>query len=79
MLSAAYLLSMFRRVALGTITNSALTEIEDVNARELLAIISLAVFVIWIGLYPMPFIDLMHVSVEHLLQQATRVQGAVPY
>ncbi len=79
MLSAAYLLSMFRRVALGTITNSALTEIEDVNARELLAIISLAVFVIWIGLYPMPFIDLMHVSVEHLLQQASRVQGAVPY
>jgi len=74
MLSAAYLLSMFKNVALGTVTNTNLTNIEDVNARELLAIISLAFFVIWIGLYPSPFLNLMHVSVEHLLLQA----GSMP-
>ena len=78
MLSAAYLLSMFKRVALGQITNTKLVAIEDVNARELLAIISLAVFVIWIGLYPGPFINLMHVSVEHLLQQTEQVRVVVP-
>jgi NADH-quinone oxidoreductase subunit M len=65
---------MFKRVALGSLTHSRLAAIEDVNARELLAIVALAIFVIWIGLYPSPFINLMHVSVEHLLQQ---VEGGV--
>jgi len=77
MLSAAYLLSMFKRVALGAVTNINLSHIEDVNARELVAIVSLAIFVIWVGLYPLPFLNLMHVSVEHLLQQAEGVQGGL--
>jgi NADH-quinone oxidoreductase subunit M len=71
MLSAAYLLSMFRRVALGRVNNKLQLEIWDLDGREIVAILSLAVFVIWIGFYPGPFLGLMHVSVEHLLEQAT--------
>ena len=75
MLSAAYLLGMFKSVALGAVSNIKLSHIEDVNARELVAIVSLAIFVIWIGFHPMPFLNLMHVSVEHLLQQVEGAQG----
>jgi len=70
-LSAAYLLSMFRQVALGQVTNKRLFDTWDLDSREIVAILSLAIFVIWIGFYPTPFLGLMHVSVEHLLQQAT--------
>jgi NADH-quinone oxidoreductase subunit M len=69
LLSAGYLLSMFKRVALGKVTNQTLMKSWDLDARELVAVISLAIFVIWIGFYPMPFLELMHASVDHLLQQ----------
>ena len=44
-------------------------KIRDVNARELAAILPLAVFVLWVGLYPKPFLDIIDASVEHLLAQ----------
>jgi NADH-quinone oxidoreductase subunit M len=40
-----------------------------VNARELAAILPLAVFVLWVGLYPKPFLDIIDASVKHLLAQ----------
>ena len=69
LLSAAYLLSMFKRIALGKVTNNQLLCCWDLDARELVAALSLALFVIWIGFYPMPFLELMHASVDHLLHQ----------
>ncbi len=74
MLSAAYLLSMFKRVALGEITNSKLRDLKDINPREFTAIIPLAIFVIWIGFYPSPFLKIMHSSVENLLQQTSQTR-----
>ncbi|HJO88571.1 MAG TPA: NADH-quinone oxidoreductase subunit M, partial [Alphaproteobacteria bacterium] len=71
-LSAAYLLGMFRKVALGPPVYEKGEAMWDMNGRELVAAIPLAVFVFWVGFYPQPFLDVMHVSVEHLLEQ---VQG----
>jgi len=68
-LSAAYLLSMFKRVALGEPEGEHLKEIWDIDGRELTAILVLVVFIFWVGLYPSPFLNIMHVSVEHLLHQ----------
>lgn len=69
LLAAAYLLGMFRRVALGPASVGRRYEIWDVNRREMAAILPLVVFVFWVGLYPKPFLNIVHVSVEHLLQQ----------
>ena len=69
MLAAAYLLGMYRRVALGPAVHE---DLWDVNPRELAAILPLALFVFWVGLYPKPFLDILHVSVEHLLAQVGR-------
>jgi NADH-quinone oxidoreductase subunit M len=69
MLGAAYLLGMYGKVALGPASVGARFAIRDVNARELAAILPLAVFVLWVGLYPKPFLGVMDASVKNLLAQ----------
>lgn len=74
MLGAAYLLGMFNKVALGEITNSHIREAWDINGREIVAMLALVIFVFWIGLYPAHFLDIMHSSANHLLEQMRAVQ-----
>ncbi|MGK9262234.1 NADH-quinone oxidoreductase subunit M [Sinorhizobium meliloti] len=69
LLSAAYLLGMYGKVALGPPNLSARYKINDVNGRELAAILPLAVFVLWVGLYPRPFLGIIDASVRNLLVQ----------
>ena len=68
-LSAAYMLGFYRQVALGPAIAMGGRGMWDINAREMVGILPLVVFVFWVGLYPKPFIDILHVSVEHLLAQ----------
>ena len=68
-LSAAYMLGFYRQVALGPVVAMGGRGMWDINAREMAGILPLVVFVFWVGLYPKPFIDILHVSVEHLLAQ----------
>lgn len=72
MLGAAYLLGLFRRLALGPAVEIRGQRLWDINGRELTAVLPLAVLVFWIGLYPKPFLNMLHVSVTHLL---TQMQG----
>lgn len=75
LLGAAYLLGMYRKVALGPARVGARFKIHDVNARELAAILPLAVLVLWVGLYPKPFLAVIDASVKHLLVQVHRTGG----
>ena len=68
-LSAVYMLGFYRQVALGPAIAMGGRGMWDINAREMAGILPLVVFVFWAGLYPKPFIDILHVSVEHLLAQ----------
>ncbi|RUM20544.1 NADH-quinone oxidoreductase subunit M [Rhizobium vallis] len=67
LLAAAYLLGMYGKVALGPASAGARLKIRDVSAREMAAILPLAVFVLWVGLYPKPFLNIIDASVKHLL------------
>ncbi|MDX0802432.1 NADH-quinone oxidoreductase subunit M [Sinorhizobium medicae] len=69
LLSAAYLLGMYGKVALGPPSVSAKYKIHDVNGREMAAILPLAIFVLWVGLYPRPFLGIIDASVRNLLVQ----------
>ena len=71
MLGAAYTLWMIKRVIFGVVKRQEVTELKDIQIRESLFLTFLAVFVLLIGLWPAPLLDVMHVSVEHLVQQAT--------
>ncbi len=65
---AAYTLWMFKRVYLGPVGNHHVKDLLDINAREFLVMALLAVAVLYMGIYPKPFTDVMDASVAQLLQ-----------
>ncbi|MBN3857369.1 MULTISPECIES: NADH-quinone oxidoreductase subunit M [unclassified Paraburkholderia] len=66
-LGAAYTLWMYKRVYFGAISNDHVRELKDINCREYGILVVLALFTLFMGIYPKPFTDVMHVSVENLL------------
>ncbi len=64
---AAYTLWMYKRVIFGAITNHHVEELSDINGREILIMTILAIFVLGMGLYPLPFSEILHASVNDLL------------
>ena len=70
-LGAAYSLWMVKRVVFGDIANDNVRQLEDVNGREFVILASLAVMVLFFGLYPAPLIDVMHASIDNLLAHVT--------
>jgi len=65
---AAYTLWMFKRVYLGPVANDDVKALTDINAREFLMLGLLAVAVLYMGIYPKPFTDVMDTSVAELLK-----------
>lgn len=65
---AAYTLWMVKRVYFGPVANDDVKALTDLNGREFLMMAALAVAVLWMGVYPKPFTDTMHVSVTELLK-----------
>ncbi|MES2583867.1 MAG: NADH-quinone oxidoreductase subunit M [Pseudomonadota bacterium] len=65
---AAYTLWMFKRVYLGPVVNDDVKALKDIDAREFLMLALLAAAVLWMGVYPKPFTDVMDVSVAQLLK-----------
>jgi len=65
---AAYTLWMVKRVYFGPVANDHVKELADINTREFAMLALLAIAVLWMGLYPKPFTDSMHVSVTELLK-----------
>jgi NADH-quinone oxidoreductase subunit M len=71
-LGAAYSLWMYKRVIFGEIANEHVRTLTDIDAREFLVLALLAAAVLWMGVYPKPFTDLMHTSVNDLLQHVAQ-------
>ena len=65
---AAYTLWMFKRVYLGPVTNDDVKGLTDINSREFLMLGLLAAAVLYMGIYPKPFTDVMNASVADLLR-----------
>ncbi len=77
-LGAAYMLWLYRRVIFGELKKENLKTITDLNMREIGFFAPLVVLALFMGIYPKPFLDVLHVSVENLVQQtqAARMGGA---
>jgi len=69
---AAYTLWMFKRVYLGPVANDDVKGLEDINSREFLMLALLAIAVLWMGVYPKPFTDVMDSSVTELLRHVAQ-------
>ena len=69
---AAYTLWMVKRVYFGAVANTNVRELLDLNKREFVMLALLALAVLWMGLYPKPFTDVMQQSVVNLLQHVAQ-------
>ncbi len=67
-LGAGYTLWMVKRVIFGEVANEQVAALTDINKREFWMLGSLAVFVLLLGLWPDLLADVMHASVENLVQ-----------
>ena len=65
---AAYTLWMYKRVMFGAIGNDKVAKLEDINNREFAFLAILAACTLIMGIYPMPITEVMHASVNDLLQ-----------
>jgi NADH-quinone oxidoreductase subunit M len=69
---AAYTLWMYKRVIFGKIANANVAALKDISAREKWILAILALTVLGMGLYPLPFSDVLHTSVNDLLVHVAR-------
>ncbi len=67
-LAASYSLWMYKRVIFGDVANDHVKELTDIGGREFIILAVLALCTLWMGLYPQPFTEVMHTSVNDLLR-----------
>jgi NADH-quinone oxidoreductase subunit M len=73
---AAYTLWMVKRVIYGAVTNDNVAKLTDINKRETLVLTALAIVVLLFGIWPAPLLDVMHITVQHLVEHI--LQTKVP-
>ncbi len=66
-LSAAYILWLYKRVIFGKLEKNELKEMKDLNKSELAILFSLGILVILFGFYPEPLLNTINVSVDNLI------------
>jgi len=70
-LGAAYSLWMVKRVIFGAVANDKVAALQDLDGREFLVLGLLAVLVLAIGIWPDPLVDMMHPTVQNLLDHVS--------
>jgi NADH-quinone oxidoreductase subunit M len=66
-LAAVYLLWMFQNVFMGPLTNPKNKDLRDVNSRELAIFLAFILFIVWIGIAPSGYFNLMDSTVANLV------------
>lgn len=68
-LTVAYMLWLYRRVIFGKLVKDELKDILDLSPREIAFFAPLVALVLWMGVYPSSFLNVMHVTVANLIEQ----------
>src|SRR5690606_41502111 len=78
-LGAAYMLWMVQKVFFGPLTHQENHCLKDLNGRELLSMVPLAILMLGVGLMPQPFLSKLQPSVDRLVPRAhLQVPGPPP-
>ena len=67
--AAVYLLWMYQRVIFGEVTVEANRRLPDLSLREWVVLLPVLLFIVWIGVYPLPFTRTTEASVQALITQ----------
>lgn len=74
-LGAAYMLWLYRRIVFGALEKEDVKAMTDLSRREILIFAPLIILVFWMGIYPSSFLDVLHVSVEQLVNNYRATVG----
>ena len=66
-LSAIYMLYLYKRIIFGTLSNEKLTNILDLNFREIIIMVPLIIVVIIIGIFPNIFLEPMRIPIQNII------------
>jgi len=75
-LGAVYMLWMFRRVMFGPLEREENKTLKDLNGRELAVMIPILILIVWMGVYPRPFLKKMDVSVAAFVERIKVTRAA---
>ena len=67
-LAAVYLLWMYQRVFYGEVTNEKNRSLPDCNWREKVMLIAIVFTILWMGIYPQPFLRRLDVTTARIIQ-----------
>jgi NADH-quinone oxidoreductase subunit M len=73
-LGAAYMLYLYWRVAFGTSRNADAAAMPDLNIREIISLGSIALVVLWMGIYPESFLKPMRNDIGTLVARVDRAK-----
>ena len=68
-IAAIYMLWMIQRVLFGPLVKDLVKNLKDLSFREVVVLVPLAFWAIFLGVYPQPFFDRIEVSVSHYIEQ----------
>jgi len=68
-IAAAYLLTALQRVIYNPLKHPENERLTDLTPRELAVLIPLLVGILWLGIYPKPFLQRMEPSARSLIEQ----------
>lgn len=67
--AAVYLLWMYQRVVFGEVKNQHLHNLKDLNSREIMILIPILIFIVWIGIYPSTFLKVSERTSNAIVNQ----------
>ena len=73
---AAYFLGYYERSMLGPLGKHVSASIKDLHMREITIALSLSIMILWIGLFPSPFLRMMNGSIQALVDRLDRAKVA---
>jgi NADH-quinone oxidoreductase subunit M len=77
-LGAVYMLWMFRRVVYGPLSRPENQQLQDLSLREVIVIAPIVGLIVFMGIYPQPFLSRMKSSTELVIQRVESQTLATP-
>jgi NADH-quinone oxidoreductase subunit M len=72
-LAAVYMLWMYQRVMFGEVTHEVNKQLTDLTLREVVVLVPVVLVIVWIGLYPQPFLKRMAASTRAIVERVVPV------
>jgi NADH-quinone oxidoreductase subunit M len=77
-LSAAYMLWLYRRVVFEKITREDVRQMVDLHWREIVVFVPMIAVVLWMGIYPNSFLRPMQASLERVMERVPAAASLAP-